>query len=385
MNRDANVSAFDFALFDKKNTYALSGNARYSKIFGNNPYDGYNTQLQFRKIGGNLQFVTRVNIESDRYDPNDLGFLLRANKVNYFGSLTYNQFVPKGSFLTYNYSLSVRYNWLYKPYAFTRFEPRFTAFWVFKNFWDVTLTAGILPKGENDYFELRTPGRFVNKPGYWFNVLKGSSDSRKKLFYNYHYQWGWGKGSGYPFSYYLASMGFRYRFGEKFTMELSSERNEEYGQVGYVFAREINNEPIVGRRTYIDVNSILTGQYNFTSRLNLSFRGRHYWSRVTYRSLHNASATTGKLIPRAFTTAIPDPNENFNVFNIDAFLTWDFRLGSRIILGWKNFLGDDEFVDGLANRKYLNNLGESFGLNHGNEFTLRFIYFLDYNQLRKKR
>ena len=382
--RDANVSSFDFALYNKKNIYAVTGAARYSKIMGTKPYDGYSTNLFFKKIKGKIQYNTGVLIESDNYDPNDLGFLLRANKVNYSGTLSYNQFVPKGNFLTYNYTFTVRYNWLYKPYVFTRLEPRLSGFWIFKNFWDVNFTAGILPDGENDYFELRTPGRFVKKPYYWFNAIRGSTDSRRKLFYSYHYQWGWGKGSGYPFSYYLASMGFRYRFGDKFTMELSSERDEEYGQVGYVFANEINGEPIAGRRTYTDVNSIWTGQYNFTSKLNLRFRGRHYWSHVTYRTFHNVSPTTGKLIPRAFNTAIPDPNENFNVFNLDAFVTWDFRLGSRIILGWKNFLGDDEFIDGAIYRKYLKNFSQSFDLDHGNEVTLRFIYFLDYNQLKRK-
>ncbi len=381
--RDANVSSIDFAFFNKKNIYAFTGAARYSKIYGANPYDGFSTNLQFRKISGKVQFNTSVLIESDKYDPNDLGFLLRANKVNYTGAISYNQFVPKGNFLTYNYSFSVRYNFLYKPYVFTRLEPRLSAFWVFKNFWDVNLTAGILPNGENDYFELRTPGRFVKKPYYWFNILRGSSDSRKKLYYSYHYQWGWGKGSGYPFSYYVASMGFRYRFGEKFTMELSSDRNVEYGQVGYVFANEINGEPIAGRRTYTDVNSILSGQYNFNSRLNLSFRGRHYWSHVDYRTFHNVDPSTGKLIPRAFSSNI-DANENFNVFNLDAFLTWDFQLGSRIVLGWKNFLGDDEFIDGALHRKYLKNLSETFDLLHGNEVTVRFIYFLDYNQLKRK-
>ena len=36
--RDANVSALDWALYNKKNRYALSGNARYNQIFGYTPY-----------------------------------------------------------------------------------------------------------------------------------------------------------------------------------------------------------------------------------------------------------------------------------------------------------------------------------------------------------
>ena len=64
---------------------------------------------------------------------------------------------------------------------------------------------------------------------------------------------------------------------------------------------------------------------------------------------------------------------------------WDFRLGSRIVFGWKNYLGADEFVDGATNRRYFKNFGKTFSLMHGNEVTVRFIYFLDYNQLKKKK
>jgi hypothetical protein len=45
IGRDANVSALDFALYDKKNSYALKGKWRYSKIWGNIPYDGYNANM----------------------------------------------------------------------------------------------------------------------------------------------------------------------------------------------------------------------------------------------------------------------------------------------------------------------------------------------------
>jgi Domain of unknown function (DUF5916) len=76
--------------------------------------------------------------------------------------------------------------------------------------------------------------------------------------------------------------------------------------------------------------------------------------------------------------------DNVNFFNTDAFFTWDFRYGSRLIVGYKNWLGEDQVVDALRYRKYLANFGKLFNLKHGNELTVRFIYFLDYNQLKKK-
>jgi hypothetical protein len=90
----------------------------------------------------------------------------------------------------------------------------------------------------------------------------------------------------------------------------------------------------------------------------------------------------GHLAARPF---INGKNQNVNIFNLDAFLTWDFRLGSRIIVGYKNWLGNDEMVAVSGRNTYLHNLSKVFDLRHGNELTMRFIYFLDYNQFRKKR
>ena len=154
-------------------------------------------------------------------------------------------------------------------------------------------------------------------------------------------------------------------------------------QIGYAFLREPNGRPILGFRDVVDFNTVLSGTYNFTSILNLTLRARHYWNKVHYLSFYNVKSD-GTYLPRNF---IPDQDQNFNAFNLDAFLTWDFKPGSRVIAGWKNSLGNDYLFNLYGSRfdQYANNLSNSFRLPHGNEFTVRFIYFLDYNQFRKKR
>ncbi|MBD0332933.1 MAG: hypothetical protein ICV66_09770, partial [Chitinophagaceae bacterium] len=144
---------------------------------------------------------------------------------------------------------------------------------------------------------------------------------------------------------------------------------------------EVNNDPIAGFRDYTESVSVVSGTYNFSSRLNLTFRSRHYWNKVNYNSFYRVN-NIGDLIPRAFITG---KDENYNAYNLDAFFTWDFRLGSRIIAGWKNWLGNDSFIDGNLYDNYIRNFKQVFNSIHGNELTLRFIYFLDYNQLRKHR
>lgn len=378
--RDANVSAIDIALYDKRNMYALQGTARYSKIWDSNPYDGYNTTLRFGKVSGNWQYYFLGNVESKNYDPNDLGILFAANEISYKGNLSYRKFVPTKNFITYSYSISPRLQYLYEPYAYTKFDITGSAFWMFRNFWDVSLTANVIPGWERNYFELRTEGRPLSYPTNYTFQVEGSTDSRKKLYVRFGVSYA--IAPKYDNLYKGASLGMRFRFSDKFSLDLQTDSHYEENQLGYAFRRETNGEPIVGFRNNRDFTSVLSGIYNFAYRLNLTLRARHYWNKVDYLSFHNVDSK-GYLLPRPF---INWQDENFNVFNVDAFLTWDFRLGSRLILGYKNWLGEDEIVSiGTGRNNYLKNLGKSFDLRHGNEVTVRFIYFLDYNQLKKKR
>jgi hypothetical protein len=225
---------------------------------------------------------------------------------------------------------------------------------------------------------LRTEGRYLSYPANYDFEIEGSSDSRKKLFVRYSGVYA--LAPEYDNKYSKIGIGFRYRFSNKFSLDLQTNSAFEKNQLGYAFLREPSGDPIVAFRDNREFESVLSGIYNFTSRLNLTLRARHYWNKVIYLSFYDVDSK-GKLIPRPF---IPGRDENFNVFNLDAFLTWDFRLGSKFIIGYKNWLGDDEMVNLAIHNTYLENLGKIFDLRHGNELTVRFIYFLDYNQLRKK-
>jgi hypothetical protein len=117
--------------------------------------------------------------------------------------------------------------------------------------------------------------------------------------------------------------------------------------------------------------------------MNLTFRARHFWNRILNTNLYDVrpDGNWDERIP----TIASNYNVNYNVFNLDAFFTWDFRLGSRMIFGWKNSLGADyeNNVAGPDFKTYTSNARRILEIPHGNEFTLRFIYYLDYQQIKK--
>jgi Domain of unknown function (DUF5916)/Carbohydrate family 9 binding domain-like len=390
--RDGNTMALDIALYDKQNQYGVILRPRYSKIFtAGGGYDGFANSLEFGKVSGKLQFSVINDLKSDKYDPNDLGFLLAPNDFTTTGSVSYNIYQPTNTFLNQRYEISAKQSYLFKPFSYQQTEYSAVGFWLFKNFWDLKLSTAIAPYWFTDFFEMQTPQDLLATPRqplkrspYYSAFISGSSDSRKRLFMNWEVGGAEGPLPNDP--YYRLRIGARYRFSDRFSVDASYYRQHDNGQWGYAFFRDgITDAPILARRQYTDVTSVISGIYNFTPRMNITFRARHFWNRLLNTNLYNVKpdgywTERNDLVPS-------DYDINYNAFNLDVFYTWDFRLGSRLILAWKNWLARDYeyYINGSVYKGYSSNAERLFSTPHGNEFTVRFIYFLNYQQFMKKK
>jgi hypothetical protein len=377
-HRDANVSGLDISMYDASNTYNIKATGRYSKIFHGDSYDGFNTSMSLAKVSGKFRYEATSSILSENYDPTDLGYLLTPNQQTHSASVSYNQFTPTKRFLNYSYSVDVLYHRLYKPNQFNDVTFSATGFWYFKNFWDLTLTAAYLPD-QHDYFVTGAPfAKYARRPQYGFLQAIGNTDNRKRLYFNYDFLV-----SDFfknpEKKYYNIGGGVRYRFSDKLSLDLSNRYETETDYITPA-SPDASGEPRVNFVDFKEVTSVLSGIYNFTPRINLTLRVRHYWSNVLVKRIVYLDTKGYPTVPLL---ALAPYTDNINFFNTDAFFTWDFRYGSRLIVGYKNWLGDHENVDGTRYKKYLSNFGQVFNLRHANEFTVRFIYFLDYHQLKK--
>ncbi len=383
--RDANVTALDLSLFDKKNTYNFQAKARYSAISGDSSYSGYRLYTSLDKVSGKWQWGVFGDLESERYDPNDLGIIKAPNDLVYGSYLTFNQFTPNKYFLLRNYTVNVQNTYLFRPFTLGETHVSASFLHVFKNFWDASLLIESSPFWFDDFYELRTPGRVMKRTPWAFFGVRGSTDSRKKLYISYFY----GYADLSPLKndpYYIISNGARYRFSPKFSIDINGESQHDLGNFGAVLDSLgnpviINDSSVIGRRHVTQFTTVIDGIYNFKARMSLSVRIRHYWSKVSYDTFYNTKAD-GYWVNRPY---IPGHDENFNAFNIDMFFTWDFRLGSRLIIGWKNALGPDAALNGLQYGKYVGNLDHIFSVPHSNELSIKFVYYIDYNDLKKKK
>ena len=386
-SRNANVTGLDISIFDKANNYNLTASGKYSNISGTQGnYNGYKTDFNGGKISGKWRWNTGINIESDKYDPNDLGFLQNNNSFEQYvgASLNYNK--PTKKYLSHSYKISYNNSYLYKPFKWSSLDISSRAFFLFKNFWDANFQLSSKPIGSVDFFEARTPGLKLNRFAYVFSGFGGSSDSRKKLY------GGWFIGGAIADSkikndtYFTSKLNTRYRFSDKFQLNASFDRTDDKGQWGFSHRDTIStlvsgyNDPIIAIRTAKTNNIIVGGQYNFTARMNATIRLRHNWTSITNKSFYKLQVD-GNWTDYTFANG---RNRNFNVFNVDMFYTWDFKWGSRITFNWKNALGSNVFLNPYSNDNYSKNLVAVFNNPHSNEFSVKIVYYLDYLNLRRK-
>jgi hypothetical protein len=134
----------------------------------------------------------------------------------------------------------------------------------------------------------------------------------------------------------------------------------------------------------VTIENVLTFKYNFTNKMGLNLRTRHYWSKVDPQQFFELNKYGDLQTPaNPFTGNV---NQNYNFLSVDMVYTWQFAQGSFINVVWKDVA--ENFTDQFE-KNYFSNVDK---ITHGPQFSslsLRVIYFLDYltvkNKVRAKR
>ena len=385
---DANVSGLNFNVNTNNNKFNFNGKTTLSaKLNKESTELGYNYNLNFNKQRGAFIYGVGYLEESDKYDPNDLGFNAMNNRRNIEISSAYRIFNPKWSKLTrISYSASVSMTRLYNPNVYTG------SFWN-GNFVMVSSkfnAAGIRLNGAftdyRDYFEPRTWGRVFNYPSWQTIGAWISSNYQKKvaldagLNYSYISCPGWKE-----YDYYLKP---RFRLSDHIFIIPEWSQNFQLNSQGYAVPFGIpvdtTSEIVFGGRNRIDITSAINLDYNITNRMGLTFRLRHYRSSINYLSFYKLNLD-GSLSELNNYSGLDENgnsayNINFNAFTIDLVYRWVFLPGSEINVVWKNsiFTSDDKVAE-----NYFYNLRSTFNNGPTNSVSIKVIYWLDYLDAKK--
>ena len=385
---DANVSGFNFNINTKDNKFNFNGKTSLSaKLNKVSTELGYNYNLNFNKQRGAFIYGVGYLEESDKYDPNDLGFNAMNNRRNIELSSAYRIFNPKWTKLTrVIFSGSVSMSRLYNPNVYTG------------SYWDGNFVvvsskfnaAGVRLNGAftdyRDCFEPRTWGRVFNYPSW--QTIGGwvSSNYQKKVAldaginYSYISSANWKE-----YDYYIKP---RFRLSDHIFITPEWSQNFQLNSQGYAVPFGIpvdtTSEIVFGTRNRIDITSAINLDYNITNRMGLTFRLRHYRSSIKYLSFSKLNLD-GSVSPLDNFSGLDENgnsayNINFNAFTIDLVYRWVFLPGSEINVVWKNsiFTSDDKVAE-----NYFYNLRSTFNNGPTNSVSIKVIYWLDYDSIRK--
>lgn len=375
---DANVIGTNFRIADKTNNYAVGGRANISHLYGFPDEEvgstGFNTNFWAGKTGGNFLFRVGNNLESDKYEPNDLGFNRAPNNNNSYVNLEYREYEPFFKFLDFNAEVGINYRRRYLPNMFSSFSMETSVNATFTNFLSTRLWFEFSPVESKDFDETRTVERFVYEPEFHSTGFSLSTDSRKKVMvsgWGYYYQT-----SQDGRNYVSFTFSPRLRINNQLSVSSSLSGSNSHNSVGYVST--IEDDIHFGVRDVKSFTNILTTKFTFNKEMDIFFRMRHYWSSAKYDDFL-LLADDGRLEP---TDYYDNHDVNFNSFNIDMIYRWIFSPASELSIVWKSSaLNSTDQV--LYN--YFDNISNTFDAGRDNSISVRILYFLDYLMLTRSR
>ena len=402
---DANVTGGLFRLANDANKYAIDGQLNYSRRRGQvfdskevvDNQSGYKYNVNLRKISGNFTWRVGHGIESDRYDPNDLGILFANNSVGQSVDLNYNRYSPFWKVNNLSLDFDLDQSMLYKPLLYQDFRLHMGA--------NTTFTSNFLSTGfdvdwaavSHNFYEPRTQPLgeyYVQTPAN--TGLSGyvSTDYRKKFAYDVSGGLRrYGQDERLPGrprrTNYDLRLSPRYRVSNQLSFRYELRWNLNQHQIGYVNGGLSADEPldapylndiVLGQRRVSTFTSTLSSAYTFNNRASFTLRVRHYTSTVQYQAFTRL-LDAGAEEPIAYQR---NRDNSFNAFNVDAVFSWWFRPGSQVLFVWKN-AGSTYLEGSEADPAYFRNLQNTVNTPHNNSLSIKVLYYLDYLTLRRKR
>ena len=373
------------------NTAAIDATQRSSVHFyqrpdGELPYDPTRTslsgnveQVRFGKFGGGLiRFETSYQRVSPGFEPNDLGFLRRANWQSQatWASLNWNKPGPFFRRLFWNFNEELQWTSTGLPLdqmvnSNVHFELP-NSFWFHAggsvgglgtNYCDNCSRGGPALRADGyvaPWVGIQGDTRWVVVPSVWFNGFKNDG------------------GRSHNFS---VSPNLDFRISSRFT-----------GSLGFNFSKNTDDRQWFGNIT--DSTSVthytfahleqrttsVQARINFTATptLTLQVYAEPFVSKGRYSNVRELAAPRAAAYDDRYKSYDlgKDPG-GFNVkqFRSNAVLRWEYRPGSALYLVWQQ--GREDFEDQRGTRSLFGDLDRLFSAHPSNTFLVKVSYWLD--------
>jgi hypothetical protein len=385
---DADVTSALFDLNDKKNMWNVGGNISFSNIMGKDGKNttGYAHSIYFGKTSGRFNLNVWQELSNSKYDKSDLGYFTNNNTMDQGVWAGYSWTKPHGWYNQLRINTNFWYSRLVSPiddlrrksmmYQNAGINFNFNAQTKKLRWVGFNINGG---PTYNDFYEPRVYGRvFHNKGrigvnGWW------ESNAAKRFSWNGSIYAG--TGGVFTRKSVELSLGGKIRFNSKFSIDNSIDVQLANNQPGWAASLPgpMGDTVIFSRRKVNSVENILNIKYNFTNRMGLTLRARHYWSKVDPVEFYELNKYGNLQTPaNPFTQNV---NQNYNYLSVDMVYNWQFAQGSFFSIVWKDI---GETFNQQFEKNYVSNLGKTINGSQYNSLSVRVIYFLDYLTMKRK-
>jgi Domain of unknown function (DUF5916) len=384
---DANVTSALFDLNNKKNTYNVGGNVSFSNIIGRDGRNttGYAHSIYFGKTSGRFNFNVWQELYNDKYDKSDLGYFTNNNTMDQGVWAGYNWTKPRGGFNQIRLNGNFWYSRLVTPIDILRRKEmmyqnaglNFNFNAQTKKLWWIGANINGGPN-RNDFYEPRSYGRVFKDKGRININAWWESNSSKKL------SWGGSLYAGTGGVFNRKNLEYnlfgKIRFSSKFSVDGSASISSSKNQSGFAGrVGSMGDTIIFSRRNVNSVENVLNIKYNFTNRMGLTLRARHYWSKVNPVQFYELDKYGDLQTPASSFTQ--NVKQNYNYLSVDMVYNWQFAQGSFFSIVWKDI---GESFNRQFEKNYVKNLGNTVDGHQFNSLSVRVIYFLDYLTFKNK-
>jgi len=374
---DANVTSALVDYRTNNNKYAVKTDLSVSNRFTSKGLvTGFEGKMKIKEIEGAHRFSAEIILSDSKYNKDDFGIQDYYNFVKYEASYSYRTFKPVGSFNRLGVGVWSFLEYKYKPYAYADNGIGISAWAFAKNQYRYGANFNIYLGHFYDYYEPETEGRFIKTKQLQYANLWVRSNYAKKLAFFTSFTGGMQLGELKPQKSIDIIFKPRYRFNNGFQIIYLFNWLLDTNKKGHVDdLKEI--DIIFGNRNEKVLINSLQGTYNLSTKSAFALAFRHYWIQASYDKQLFLLEQNGLLSQIAH---LGDYNENVNYWNLDFNYTWEFAPGSQLVAQYKNAIFNH---NGMSKLQFNENLSSLFNEPIKNQFSLKLIYYLDYNNFKK--
>ncbi|MFT6850060.1 MAG: hypothetical protein ACJATA_000866 [Sphingobacteriales bacterium] len=385
-NDNANATLGNFTIGTKDNKYAFSGGAGATiNTMETDTSIGHTYFVRFDKVSGNWQGYIRHGVESDTYNPNDLGILFANNESNFSGGIKYHKFEPfwNGRFIRGNIGINNFLGTSYDKKQFLNYSINLDGFVLDKSFMAAFFWANIRPIRGWDIFEARVPGRQFHTNAFAGGGFGFSTDYRKVFALDGRFQYYADLKT--PYNNNSITISPRVRVSDNLSFNYSYNLSNAF-QIGFANFDNTGNV-IFGDRNVNTHTNTLSAKYIFTTNMSLALDLRQYWSKVEYNQYFDL-LESGDVLKN--NTYAQNNNVNFNRVNLDLVYTWRFAPGSDLFFTYKNSIADfsndlNIAQNSVIKNDFANNVINTINQDQLNTFSIKVVYYLDYLYLKRNK